>query len=137
MAEGVVESVVDHLGGDAQPRGGVAVDHQCSLQPPVLLIAAHVRQVRQRLELPKQTRGPGIEFPQVISPKRELIRSITQPSTNANVLDGLQIQARARYGGKFGAQPRDDLAGADLPLGQGFQRHEHPPRVAAPADTAC
>ena len=42
LAEGVVERVV-HVGhGDAQPRRGVAIDHQLRAQPLVLQVAGHV-----------------------------------------------------------------------------------------------
>ena len=59
LAEGVIEGVVDQLRGDAQARGGVAVDHQRGLQAPVLLVAAHVDQLGQGAQLLQHPRGPG------------------------------------------------------------------------------
>src|SRR5439155_24367896 len=59
LAERVVERVVDHLGAHAQPGGGGAVDDQGGREPLVLLIAAHVDELRARPQRLDQPRGPA------------------------------------------------------------------------------
>src|ERR1019366_7421208 len=51
LAERVVERVVDGLRQNAQARGGVAIDDQVGLHSVVLLVAVHVAQLRQGLQL--------------------------------------------------------------------------------------
>ena len=51
LAEGVVQRVVDHLRRDPQPRGGIAIDHHLGLQAFALLIAGHIAQFGQGLQL--------------------------------------------------------------------------------------
>ena len=58
LAERVVERVVDHLRRDAEPRRGVAVDHQARLQPRVLLVAGDVAQLGQRLQAARRAAAP-------------------------------------------------------------------------------
>ncbi len=42
LAEGIVERVIDGGNGNAQASGGVAVDHERSLEPIQLLIGVYV-----------------------------------------------------------------------------------------------
>ena len=51
LAEGVVERIVDGRGGQAQARGGVAVEREVGAQAGGLLVAGYVGQLRQRPEL--------------------------------------------------------------------------------------
>jgi hypothetical protein len=61
LAEGVVENVVDGLGGDAQPRCRLPIDHQVRGQPAVLLIAVHIGELMQTLHRFQQNRPPVIQ----------------------------------------------------------------------------
>ncbi len=47
LTERVIQRVVDHLRLDAEPRGSVAIDHECRGGAAVLLVAGHVAQHRQ------------------------------------------------------------------------------------------
>ena len=63
LAEGVVQGVVDGAGGYAQARCGIAIDHQIGLRRLVLLVGGDVAQLRQRLQLGHQLRGPRSPAP--------------------------------------------------------------------------
>ncbi len=76
LAEGVVEDIVDHLGGNAETGGRIPVDHQGGLQPLVLLVAAHVDKVGQRPEALQHAGRPRHEFGQVVSRERVLVHGI-------------------------------------------------------------
>src|SRR5713226_3447736 len=58
LAERVVKRVVDVRGENAQPRSRVAIDGQHCQEPAVLLVARHVAQFRERLELVHEARYP-------------------------------------------------------------------------------
>src|SRR5579864_5331680 len=47
LAESIIQRVVDHLRGDAEPRRSIAIDHELGLRAPVLLI---IRDILKRWE---------------------------------------------------------------------------------------
>ena len=62
LAERVVQSIVDHLRRDAEPRRCVAINHQTNLQPAVLLVAGDVAQFRRGLQLFDKAWRPETQF---------------------------------------------------------------------------
>ncbi len=58
LAEGIVEGVVEWLRGDAEARGGVAVDDEHGVQAQVLLVGGDVAQLGNLLHLLDQSAEP-------------------------------------------------------------------------------
>ena len=110
---------------DAQPRRGVAIDDHGGLQALVLLVGVDVAQFGQRAQLLQQKRGPVVQVAQVLALQRVLILRLALAAADAEVLRRLQEQGRAGHHRQFAAQPADHLVGADLALGERFQRDEH------------
>ena len=116
LPEGVVQRVVDHLRRDAQPRGGVAVDHQLGLQPLVLLVAGDVAQLRQRLQLVDELAAPSRQFLGVRVFQAVLELRAADAVFDRQVLHRLHEQRDALDLGQLRLEPADHVAGVDLPL---------------------
>ena len=134
LAEGVVEGIVDHLGGDAQPRGGVAVDHQRGLQPPVLLITRHVPQLRECLQLLNQPWRPQVQLIGIGTLNAVLILRPADPVFHREVLDGLQKEGDAFHLGQLWLQATDDVAGTHLALVEWLQVNLDAPTIEGGVD---
>src|SRR5438552_900512 len=67
---------------------------------------------------------------EIVGLKRVLVGCIARPSADADVLHRVQEQVGARLLGELDAQPRDDLVGRLLPLGQRLERDEHHAGIA-------
>ena len=103
LTEGVVEGVVDELRGDAQTRGRAAVDGQVDLQPLVLLVAAHVPQLRQLLQGLHQLGGPAVQFIDVRVFEAVLVLRAADPVLDREVLHRLHEQRDALELGELAA----------------------------------
>ena len=126
---GVVECVVDQRGLDAEARGLVAVDGERQCGAARLLVAGDIAQLRQRLHLGEDLRGPRVELAQIGVEQRVLILRAGQPAADIDVLRHLQEQCRALDLGQLGLQPADDLVGRDVALVARLQRDEEAPVV--------
>ena len=62
MAEGVVESVINRLRQNSQPRSGVTVDDQIGFQAVRLLIAGYIAHLRQSAQLVHKLGSDGCQF---------------------------------------------------------------------------
>ena len=115
LTERVVERVVDGLGGHAQTRGGVAVDHDHRLQPAVLLVGGHVAQLGQIAETVQHLRREGVQLVQVRALQRVLVLGVGLAAADPDVLHRLQEQRGARYPAQLAAQAGDDLIDRERP----------------------
>ena len=89
LAECVVECVVDELRRDAETRGRPTVVLNHGLSATVLLIAAHVGNDRNRLELFDHHGGKPVEIVQIVALHGELILRVALAAADAQVLRGL------------------------------------------------
>ncbi len=121
LAEGVVEGVVDQLGRDAEPGGGVAVDRQSGLQPLVLLIAVHIDQFGQGAQLLQAPGAPRRSAPSGSRPGGCTDTGGAGHPADPQVLDRLQIGGRPRHLGELLAQPGDHLPALAFRSSKGFK----------------
>ena len=133
LAEGVIQGLVDRLGGDAQARSRVTLDGQVGFEAAVLLVRRDVAQLRQSLQPSHQPRRPLIEVLQVVSLQGVLVLRARWPAAHPDVLHGLHEKRRPSDARRLASNPPDHLIGADLPLPQRFELREHPRRVDRPA----
>ena len=63
LSESVVQRVVDGLRQNAQPRSGIAIDHQLSFEAAILLVGGHVAHGRQLAQLVHQSAAPRPTIP--------------------------------------------------------------------------
>ena len=89
LTEGVIQSVIDGRGRDAQSRGGDPVDHQRYGEPSQLLIGGHVFQFRQLVQAADETVGPVIQFIGIGVFKRVLVLRAADAIIHRNVLHRL------------------------------------------------
>ena len=120
LAEGVVERVVDRLRGDAQPRRRTSIDGQPSGEPLVLLVAAHVPQLRPPAA-PRPACGPPVQLRRVRIFERVLVLRAAHAVFDREVLHRLHEQRDALDLRQLGLQAPNDLAGAHLPLVEGLE----------------
>ena len=111
LAEGVVERVVDVLGEDAQPRGGVAVDLHVHLQAGDLEIGGDVLELGQLLQHLDHLGRPGAQLVHVGVLEGVLVLRPRRPTAGAEVLHRLEVGHDPRDLGELGAQAGDDLIG--------------------------
>ena len=78
------------------------------LQAAVLLVAAHIGDDRNGLQLLDHLGGKPIEIVQIVALHGELILGVALPAADAQILRGLQIQRGAGHLGQLRPQPRDD-----------------------------
>src|SRR5580704_16062033 len=116
LAEGVVERVVDHVGGDAHARSCHAVDHQSLCQSTHLLVGGHVAQLRNTLEFFYEPRGPQVQFVQIGIFQRELILRAAHAVFDREVLHGLHVERHAVDLLNLWLQPADHFRRIDSAL---------------------
>jgi hypothetical protein len=116
LAEGIVERLVDHARAHAKPRGGGAIDRHRDFEAAVLLVAAHVAQLRHLAHRPHEPRRPRVQLLQVVALQRELVLRVGDPPAQADVLDRLQIERGPRDLRQLWPQARDHLVGRDAAL---------------------
>ncbi len=135
LAEGVVKHLVDGRGGDAQPRGGIAVDHQVGRQALVLLVGGDVAQLRHASRARLQLRRPGVQLIQVLVRERVLVLRGAAAAADLNILVGLKKERGAGNAGELAAQPVHHLVGGDAPrpLVERLEGDEHEAHVVAAA----
>ncbi len=114
LAERVVQRVVDHLRGDAEPRRGVAIDVQPRLETAVLLIARDVAQHRQRLQLRQKARHPGGQLAGVGVFEAVLKLRPADAIVDRDVLHRLHEQRDAFDLGQRRLQPPNHVARAQI-----------------------
>ena len=107
LAEGIVERVVDELGGNAEAGGGGAVVLNEALQAAILLVAIEVRDGANVPQLLEHFRRELDEVVQIIAAHRELILRGAHTSADAEVLRGLQIERRAGHSQQLGTETRN------------------------------
>ncbi len=109
LAERVVEDLVDGGCGDAETRGGVAIDDEGCREPLVLLVSGGIAQLGHRAHAGQQARSPGVEFVQVFVRERVLILRVAATASDLDVLLGLEEERGAGDAGEFPAEAVDDL----------------------------
>ena len=62
LAKGIIQRIVDGLRADAEARRRIAVDDQERLQAQVLVVAGHITELRQRLQLLHKARRPEAQL---------------------------------------------------------------------------
>ena len=132
LPKGVIQRGVDLRHGEAQARGGVAVNHQRGLQAVVGHVAVHVFQLRQLRQRLADARLPGAQLGNVVGLQRVVKRGTALPPANADVTLRRHEQARAGLVLELLAQPGDHHLRRLLPR-PALERHEHRRRVALPA----
>src|ERR1700734_2684604 len=139
LSEGIVKRIINVLRGDAQPAGGVAVDHQLGLQSAILLVGIHVAQFLQHAHFRQQSRRPAVELVQIFALQRVLILRIALATTDGQILSGLQIECGPRHDRQLAAKAVDHVVGGNVgaglpemmrrtlaPLGQRLQHDKEP-----------
>ena len=137
LAEGVVERVVDVVHGEAQARGGIAVDDEVRFQAMVLLVGGSIAQLGHRLHLVEQLRRPFVQIVQVVILQRVLVLRVAGASADVDVLNRLQEQLDAGDTRQLGAQAIDDLVGGGFALAAGLERDEHAAHVGGGTTAAA
>ena len=112
LAKGVIERVVDSLHADAESGGGIPVNDQRSLQSAVLLVGGDVAKRAEGIEFFNEARGSESEFFGVGIFKRVLELGAADAIFDAEILDGLQIEADAFYASQFFLEAADDVTRA-------------------------
>ena len=125
LTEGVVQSVIDGRGRDAQSRGGDPVDHQRYRQPSRLLIGGNVFQFRQLLQPADETVGPVIQFIRIGIFQRVLVLRAAHPVVHGNVLHRLHEQLDSLNLIQLRLEPADHVGRADLALVERLQIDRH------------
>ena len=118
LSKGVIEGVVDQLGGDAKSRGGFSIILEHRLHPVILLIAVHVRNdgdVSQSFQHAGSKIGQVL---QAVGAHGELVLRIALSSPDTYILRCLQVKCRPRYSRQLRPQPLDDVIRGNLPLRQ-------------------
>ena len=125
LAEGVAQGVVNVQHIDAQTAGGVAIDSDGAFKPVHLLVRIDVAQLGDFSQAPLNNGSPMSEIVKIVGLQGVLILSGASATTNAEVLNGLQIQSGAGDSTRLGADPCDNLVCAQLPLVQRLELSEH------------
>jgi hypothetical protein len=89
LAEGIVESVVDKLRGDAEARGVVTVDCDGELGSTVEEVRRGVRKLRKRLHLGEHLARPVRKLLDIDVLQGVLVLTARQASANRDVLRNL------------------------------------------------
>src|SRR2546423_8038795 len=135
LAESVAEGVVNVLNGDAETAGGVPVDDDGTSQTMHLLVGVDIAEFGDFLEALHDDGSPMCEIVEIVGLQGVLILCTTHAAAGAEVLNGLQIQSCAGNSVSLGADPRDDLVGAQLPLVERFKLSEHARGAATAASS--
>ena len=109
LTEGVVEDLVDGGCGDAEARGGVAIDDEGCRKPLILLVGGGVAQLGHGAHAGEQAGSPGVEFVQVFVRERVLILRVAATASDLDILLGLEEERGAGDAGKFSAQSIHDF----------------------------
>ena len=125
----VVQRLVDGRCGDSQPRGRVAVEHQCRPQSEDLLIAGHVAQLRQLLQLGEHLRREAIQLVYVRIFQRVLELGAAHAVFDREILHRLHEQRDARHLRQLRLQAANHIAGAYVSSGQRFQVDQNAPAI--------
>ncbi len=129
LAEGVVQHVVDHLRRDTQPRRRVPVDHHAGLQPLEQLVAGHVAQLRQALELAHELWSPFGQFLRVGIFETVLILRAADACFHSQVLHRLHEQRDAFHARQARLQAANHVAGRLVAFFQRLQVDLNAPAV--------
>ena len=92
LAVGVVEGVVDGGGGDAEARGGDAVDDELDGARAGLLVGGHVFELGHLLELGHELVAPRVELVGVGILERVLVLGAADAVVDGDVLHRLHIE---------------------------------------------
>src|SRR5438445_9253616 len=136
LAEGVAESVVNVQHGDSETAGGVAIDDDDAFEPVHLLVGIDVAQLRNLGQALLNNGSPISEIVEIVGLESVLILCGPAAPAHGEVLNGLQVQSCAGNSGSPGADARDDLVGAKLPLAERFELGEQAGGAAATAATS-
>ena len=86
LAEGVIERIVDLACGEAEPRGGGAIDGQRGLEALVPLIGTDVDELGRVLQRLRDPARPRPQLAQVVGLERVLVLRAALPAADPNVL---------------------------------------------------
>src|ERR1700674_1609092 len=133
LAEGVAQRVVNVHHSNTETGGGVSIDDDGAFEAVHLLVRIDVAELRNFSQALLKNRRPMREIGEIISLERVLILSPAKTATDAEVLNGLQVQSSAGNSGSLGADPRDDLIDAELALAERLELAENAGGAAAAA----
>src|SRR6266852_241672 len=133
LAEGVAQGVVNIQHIDAETAGGGAIDNDGAFEPVHLLVGIDVAQIGNFGQVLLKNRSPMSEIVEAVGLERVLILRGTAAAADAEILNGLQVQSGTGNSGSLGADTRDDLVGAQLPLVERLELGEHASRAATAA----
>ncbi len=108
LAEGIVERVVEQLGGDAESCRGVAVIGQEGLGAVVLLVAVDIGQNVGLLQLPEKFGSPYGDVVIVVALQGVLVQGVARAAAGAKILRGLQVKRSSRDMRQLGPETVDD-----------------------------
>src|SRR5713226_1060083 len=133
LAEGIAESVVNVLNGDAETAGGVTVDDDGTLQAMHLLVGVDVAQLGDFLQALHDDGGPVNEVGEIVGLKGVLELSAAEAAADVEILDSLQVHGGAGNFGSLRTNAGDELIHGDLALPQRLELAEHAGGAAAVA----
>ncbi len=114
LAEQVVDGGVDRRGGDAEPRGRIAVDGQVHRRAAGLLVGADVLQLGDRLQRRQEPGGPGVQLVEIGIRQGVLVLRLAGPAADVDVLRRLQEGLHPHEVLQLRPEARDDLVGVGL-----------------------
>ncbi len=108
LAEGIVEGVIDLVHGQAETRGGIAVDHDIGLEALLLLVGVQIGEGLVLLQGGQQLWCPFINLRRVVAENRILILRVAGAAADADILHRHKKQFSARHALQFPAHARHD-----------------------------
>ncbi len=134
LAEGVVQRVVDRAGGDAEPRGGVAVDVDIGRQAVALDVVDHRAQVTIGAHFRGEFLRPGRHVGRGRAGQAGTVGRRPGFGVDRQVLHRLEPHRRAGDGGGTLAQPVDHRRQAAVALALGLEVDQQPSLVRRRVD---
>ena len=113
LTEGVVEGVVDGLGGDAEAGGGGAVDDEGGGGPPSCWSVTTSESWGSFLSLATRSWDAGVELGLVGVFEGVLVLGAGDAVVHGEVLDGLHVELDAGDFLELGTEAVDDLRGGE------------------------
>src|SRR5712692_2690688 len=135
LAEGIAESIVNVLNGDAETAGGVAIDDDGTLQAMHLLVGVEVAELGDFLEALHDDGSPVSEVSEVVGLECVLILGAAKTAADAKVLNGLKEKRGAWNASGFRTNARNDLINGELAVAERLELAEHAGGAAAAAAT--
>ena len=129
LSEGVIEGIVDDLGGNAETRGLVAVDRDLELRRIRQQVGGDIRQLRHCPHFLQHLVRPLGQLADIGILQGVLKTGARDAAAHGDVLGRLHEERRSLDLGQLGSQSIDDLRGGQLALIARLEHDEAAPGV--------